>query len=148
MRSERAQLSAPGMGLTASSSDHRHLDAHLLSSLEGPAVMATVAGVLRSPPKNAELVAFVLGNVHCVLGLDPQWESVLESLHNFEPFMQKLVFLDQATVTPSRLDQLLQRQKVCPEAFDPDDIVSVSHACAMFAMWVNAVHARGSQETW
>lgn len=119
-----------------------HPDALLLSSLSGPAVIATVAGVLRSPPKNPELVAFVLGNVHCLLGLDPTPENVKESLNNFEQFIQKCRSLDQASVIETRLGLLRQRQEERPESFMPDRLSQVSHACAKFAMWVKAVCVR------
>lgn len=123
-------------------SEQLHPDAYLLSSLEGPAVTATVAGVLRSPPKNPELVAFVLGNIHCLLGLDPKWESVLESLHSFEQFLQCLRRLDQSSVSQSRLELLRQRRGERPEAFNPDSVAPVSNACAKFSMWVNAICVR------
>lgn len=104
--------------------------------------MATVAGVLRTPPKNPKLVAFVLGNVHCILGLDPTWESILESLNAFEDFMQGLRLLDQTSVTELQLDLLRQRHEERPEAFLPDHLTTVSHACSKFASWVNAVCVR------
>jgi hypothetical protein len=117
----------------------RHPDAGLLSSLQGPAVITVVAGVLRSPPKNPEQVAAVLGNVHCILGLNPSWESVLESLNSFEQFMGKLRYLDQVSITKAQLEQLEKRRKENPSSFDPNQLVQVSHACAKFATWVNAV---------
>lgn len=124
----------------------RHPDSHLLSSLEGPAVIATVAGVLRKAPKNPELVAFVLGNVHSLLGLDPAWESVLESLNSFEQFMMKLRFLDQAIIKRPQLDVMRKRQQERPESFMPDKLMQTSVACSKFAAWVNAVLSRAGLE--
>lgn len=120
----------------------RHPDAHLLSSLEGPAVMATVAGVLRAPPKNPELVFYVLGNVHIILGRDPTRPTVLESLGSFEQFLQMLQYIDQDSIAQIQLDLIQRRQKARPEAFRPSHLAQVSHACAKFAQWVNAVCSR------
>ena len=35
------------------------------------------------------------GNAHCLLGLDPKWESVVQSLNTFEQLLQKMQYLDQ-----------------------------------------------------
>jgi hypothetical protein len=120
----------------------RHPDAYLLATLEGPAVLTTVAGMLRAPHKNPDLVAYVLGNCHCLLGLDPAWESVLVSLDSFEQFMQKLRFLEQSSISQARLDLLQRRRKERSESFDPDYLKQVSHACAQFANFLSAVCAR------
>lgn len=120
----------------------RHPDANILAPLEGPAMCETIAGVLKRPPKDPELVAFVLGNVHCLLGLDTDWSTVLESLDNFEPFLKRLTSLDQTSIGRTQLDALNQRMKDRPAAFSPGEVKTASVSCSKFAEWVNAVWAR------
>jgi hypothetical protein len=134
------------MPFAGEAAEGQHPDSPLLSTLSGPAVISTIAGVLKSPPRNPQLVASVLGNVHCVLGLNPDSASVQESLKGFQQFLEKMKNLDQSSITQSTLDVLHQRQRQCPESFKPDDLVATNKTCAVFARWINAVMTRASSQ--
>jgi len=128
-------------------SEQKHPDAHMIATLEDPSVMATVAGILQNRPKEPETVAFVLGNVHCLLGLDPSWHNVLFSLKSFPQFLQQIKSLDQGNVTPAIIETLRKRRRERPDTFDPVVLDGVNHACGIFAKWINAVCNRAGFES-
>lgn len=115
-------------------SHQRHADAGLLDSLGG----GTLCEIenLNSPDP---VIVGVLGNVHCLLGLKDDWESVRASILAGSDLLERMRSFDQSSVTQERLESLRRRQLAYPDSVVPAKVAQVSEACAVLCVWVNSV---------
>jgi hypothetical protein len=139
--SRRSSLSLlPGRAL--------HPDAGLLEALGGPATVHAKAIVLLAQANThhnkgeSSIVADVLGNVHCLLGLDDDWKTIEQSLQRMGSFLQEVRYCDQSSICEARRRLVLQRLQNNPSAFRPDGVARTSGLCAALCRWTNAVLLR------
>lgn len=139
--SRRSSLSLlPGLAL--------HPDAGLLEALGGPATVHAKAIVLlaqastRHNKGESNIVADVLGNVHCLLGLDDDWKTIEQSLQRMGSFLQEVRYCDQSSICEARRRPVLKRLQHNPSAFRPDVVAKTSGLCAALCRWTNAALLR------
>lgn len=114
-----------------------HEDVASLLSLKKEAVTE-----LRSFSRPPVLVAAVLGNVQCLLGLGEDWKNVKANIRSPAAFLHQLHYFVQASITPPMLQRMRRRRHMCPDSFKPDALTSVSNTCAVLCQWVIAVCQR------
>lgn len=123
--------------LCAASRQWLHADAGILRKISRCGL--SEIGSFKNPPP---LAAIVLGNVHIVLGLDDDWQTVRRNLRSSAEFMLKLQHFEQSKLGPRQLELLAQRFEFCPQAFDPKVLATVNETCSVLCAWVNAVCKR------
>lgn len=124
-----------------------HPDARFLDPLGGPALVQAkgrAALTVCFPAGGApnQLLVDVLANVHSILGLKQDTETVKGSLKDMGPFLQKMRYLDHAKLTDNRLQPLKEVLKRNPAVFVPEEVSKASSTCAVFSAWLRAVMER------
>lgn len=89
-----------------------------------------------NPP---HMVNMVLGNVHCLLGLKEDWESIRRNLRSVRSFIAQLRKFKPQTVTCHQLQRLRWRLKRCHSAFAPKAVERMNSSCERLCRWVNVV---------
>merc|ERR1719238_1600440 len=100
-----------------------HPDAGLLEALGGPATVHAKAIVLlaqantRQSKGQSSVVADVLGNVHCLLGLQDDWKTIEQSLQRMGSFLQEVRYCNPDSICEARWRPVLERLQLNPSAF-------------------------------
>jgi hypothetical protein len=97
---------------------------------------------LRGFSRPPMLVAAVLGNVHCLLGLAEDWISVRANLRSTSNFLEQLRHFDQATMNAPMLQKIRKRLRDYPDSFKPSALTSVNTTCTILCNWVCAMLSR------
>jgi len=97
---------------------------------------------LRSFTRPPLLVEVVLGNVQTILGLDPSWPGVRQSLQRGREYMERMRYFQQERLTADMLRTLHRSFRVCPDAFEPELVAEANKTCSQLCRWVNGVCQR------